>query len=491
MTRTLVAALVCWLALFAAAHAAGDRVALVIGNATYLNAGTLANPLNDATDLAAALEGIGFEVSRASDLDAVGMRSALKAFRDAAQGAEVAVIFYAGHGLEIDGQNYLVPVDAALTTESDVLYDAIPLDLLIEAASGTRALSLVIVDACRNNPFAARLARSSRSLGRGLSPVEPAAGTLVAFAARAGTIANDGAGRNSPFTTALLRHVGEPGLDISLLFRRVRDDVMAATLNQQEPFVYGSLPGREIYLVPPGATAVSPPPAAGTSADQEEFAWSLVKDSVDSGRLTAFITAFPRGTHAEEAIERLKTLSGPATPAVQIVPLAPGEALTVPGSEEVPVGTEIAGEERTALAAEPAEAATQEPGLTSLIQAELNRIGCSVGAPDGIWGRRSQAGLERFAAQTGRAVDSLLRAPPLLALLKEQPAGVCPIVCTVRQTLIEGRCVLKSCPAGQRLSSKGICYTPVATPKEEPVAEEPKKKRDLNELPSPSLCSLC
>lgn len=502
MLRTVLATLLCWVALSAPGFAAGGRVALVIGNATYASATTLANPLNDAADLSAALEAAGFAVTRANDLSAVAMRAQLKAFRDKARSSEIAMIFYAGHGLEIDSQNYLVPVDAALETDSDVLYDAIPLDLLTEAVSGARTLSMVILDACRNNPFAARLKGSTRAIGRGLSPIEPQGGTLVAFAARAGTIANDGSGRNSPFTKALLRYIGEPGLDVSLLFRKVRDEVMADTLNQQEPFVYGSLPGRAIYLVPPvdvASTEASPTPqpSPGVTTEQEEFAWSLVKDTTDVTRLTEFIDAFPRGAHIEEAIARLKTLSGPAEAGVQLDPAPTTEAsLTVPAPETLPQGTQV--RETTTVATTTTALPVvemDERELATLLQTELNRIGCQAGTPDGIWGKQSQTSLARFATQTRREASTLALSPALLNLLKSQPAQTCPVVCSVREDLVDGQCVLKTCPSGQRLNSKGICYVPVAaqpTKKKPPVADEDDEPRVKVEIEVPqSLCSLC
>src|SRR5690606_21687909 len=151
----------------------------------------------------------------------------------------------------IEKQNYLIPVDARLEVDSDILFDTIPLDLVTETVSGAKTLRLVLLDACRNNPFVNTIRSTGRSIGRGLSPVEPMGGTVVAYAAKGGTVALDGTGRNSPFMKGLLAHIEEPGLDVSLLFRKVRDAVLADTNQQQEPFTYGSLPGTELFLVPP------------------------------------------------------------------------------------------------------------------------------------------------------------------------------------------------------------------------------------------------
>ena len=239
---------------------ADKRVALVIGNSAYENVQHLPNPVNDAEDMATALEKIGFTVKTATDLDFNGMRRALRDFGDDAAGADMAAIFFAGHGMEVDKQNYLIPVDARLNTDRDVALEAIPLDYLLRAVEGARGLKLVFLDACRNNPFAAsiRMTSATRSVGRGLSPVDPAGGILVSYSAKDGSVAQDGDGRNSPYTAALLSHLLEPGTEIRLLFGEVHDAVLAATGNRQEPFTYGALGGKSIYLVSP--TNSSPEP---------------------------------------------------------------------------------------------------------------------------------------------------------------------------------------------------------------------------------------
>lgn len=229
---------------------AAERVALVIGNSDYDHVSRLPNPRNDSADIAHSLRRLGFEVAELGDLGFTAMRRALGEFRKQALNAEMAVVFYAGHGMEVSNRNYLIPTDAELATDGAISYEAIPLDLVTEAVSGASTLKLVMLDACRNNPFAAGMELTSpdRAIGRGLARVEPVAGTLVAFAAKEGTVASDGDGRNSPFTAALLKHLEEPGLEIQFLFRRVRDSVMLETRNRQQPFTYGSLPGREIFL---------------------------------------------------------------------------------------------------------------------------------------------------------------------------------------------------------------------------------------------------
>ena len=245
---------------------AQGRVALVIGNSTYSNKPVLVNPQNDANDVAAALERLSFAVTRVENGDFNTMRRAILSFGQRTRGAEIAVVFYAGHGMEIGGENWLIPTDAELKTDIGVDQEAIGLKSLMLSVSSAAKLGLVILDACRDNPFAVKMQRSmrTRSVDRGLVRIEPTGSVLVAYAAKDGTVANDGVGRNSPFTTALLRHIETPGLEVSFLFRNVRDDVLSATGREQEPFVYGSLSRDPIYfkLGAPGAAAVAPP--AGT-----------------------------------------------------------------------------------------------------------------------------------------------------------------------------------------------------------------------------------
>jgi len=228
-----------------------NRVALVIGNAAYQNVSPLLNAGRDAEALAAEFDALGFrKVTLLRDLTREQMFAALRAFAKDAETSDWAVIYFAGHGLEMGGINWLAPVDAQFKTDRDVRLEAVSIDELSAAIEGVRGLRLIVLDACRNNPFAPqmRLTNSTRSLGTGLARVEPEGGTMIAYAAKAGQVAHDGDDDNSPFMKALLNRLKQPGLEISMLFRFVRDDVLAATARQQEPFVYGSLPGEPFYF---------------------------------------------------------------------------------------------------------------------------------------------------------------------------------------------------------------------------------------------------
>jgi uncharacterized caspase-like protein len=324
---------------------AQGRVALVIGNAAYRSAPGLANPANDATEMSAALERLGFSVKLLADATFDDMRRALLEFNRRARGADMAVVFYAGHGMEIGGENWLIPVDARLDSDIDADSEAIGLKTVMLSVSSAKELGLVILDACRNNPFAAKMQRTARvrAVERGLTRVEPGDNVLVAYAARDGTTATDGDGRNSPFTTALLRYLEQPGLEITFMLRNVRDDVMAATNREQQPFVYGSLSRNSVYLKPPlpdltrttapaaSAVPAAPPPPVSNEAER---AWAAAKDTRDAVVLRAFIKRFPDTFYADLARSRLANLEKapepPAAPVRRNARQEPASAPTTP-----------------------------------------------------------------------------------------------------------------------------------------------------------------
>jgi uncharacterized caspase-like protein len=235
----------------AEARPSGPRVALVIGNGGYKNAPMLDNPPRDAAAVAAALRKAGFQkVIVESDLRKEKLEATLREFAGVAERADWALIYYAGHGIEMSGVNYLIPIDAKLETDRDVSFETVPLNHVLSAVEGAKKLRLVLLDACRDNPFANQMRRTtaSRSIGRGLAPLEPQTGSLVVYAAKDGEIALDGNGNgNSPFVTALVKELAVPGVEIRKLFDLVRDDVLEATNNQQQPFTYGSVPGRQDF----------------------------------------------------------------------------------------------------------------------------------------------------------------------------------------------------------------------------------------------------
>ena len=283
---------------------ADKRVALVIGNAGYENVSRLANPANDADAITDTLKKAGFDVVESRrDLKINETRRVLRDFSDKARDADVAVIYYAGHGIEVDGTNYLVPVDAALERDADVFDEAIALDRILITIEPARKLRLVILDACRDNPFARKMKRTlaTRAIGRGFAKVEPnSPNTLIAFAAKAGSTASDGDAKNSPFTAALVKHIATPGLDLRKAFGFVRDEVLKQTSNKQEPFVYGSLGGNDVSLVPAPAVITTPAPAAAVNNEiRRDYELASQVGSIDA--FDTFIATYPSGFYTELA----------------------------------------------------------------------------------------------------------------------------------------------------------------------------------------------
>ena len=363
----------------AAATAAG-RVALVVGNSAYAHIGALPNPGNDAADVGAALRRLGFEVTVARDADRAALNDALRAFTRRSAGADVALVFYAGHGMEMDGVNYLLPVDARLERDTDVRFETVSLDDVLAVTEGA-ALRLVILDACRNNPLSRSMqrTRASRRVSRGsfgdLNEDLLGDETLVAYAAAAGTTADDGEGRNSPFTSALLAHLEQP-LEILTLFRRVRAGVLAATDGRQRPHEYQSLvgehylgdaalgldrdarravqrglaaagfdPGPPDGVFGPGtraairawqagqgaaATGYLDGPAAATLGapivlPAETVFWESIRESANAAEFEEYLARWPSGIYATLATNRLMALRESPPPDVRPRDREPGE----------------------------------------------------------------------------------------------------------------------------------------------------------------------
>jgi uncharacterized caspase-like protein len=275
---------------------AAKRVALVIGVSKYQQVAKLPNPPRDADAMSALFKKAGFDVvTDVRDPGISELRRALREFSDLAGSADVAVVYYAGHGMEVDGTNYLVPADARLLSDFDIEDETVSLERILKALEPAKRLRLVILDACRENPFTTRRSATTRSIGRGLARVEPAmSDTVIAFAAKAGAVASDGNGSNSPFATALIKYIAEPGLDLRLAFGRVRDDVLKMTGNRQEPYVYASLGGDTMALVPQAAKPVDPD--ADARVDYELAAQIGTKEAWES-----FLSAHGSGFYANLA----------------------------------------------------------------------------------------------------------------------------------------------------------------------------------------------
>jgi hypothetical protein len=285
------------------------RVALVVGNSNYSAVPQLPNPSRDANAVAKLFKDAGFEtIETYVDVGNLDFKRAIRKFEDTAVDADVAVLYYAGHGIEIGGTNYLIPIDAMLASDRDAPDEAIPLDRLVLSADGAKKLRVIILDACRDNPFAGTMRRESRAALRavssGLSKVEPSStDTLIAYAAKAGSTAEDGDREHSPFTAALLKHLTVPGLDLRLAFGRVKDEVMKTTKGRQEPFVYGSLGGGNYALVAPPAEVKG---AATASAADVKADYELVEKIGSRKAWEVFLSTHKTGFYADLAREQLK-----------------------------------------------------------------------------------------------------------------------------------------------------------------------------------------
>jgi hypothetical protein len=345
-----VAAGLCLLAVTLSSAQAEPRVALVIGNSNYgSEIGKLPNPANDAALVASALQQTGFTVIKVIDADQKKMKRAIAEFGDklASAGSKATgLFFYAGHGVQVQGKNYLIPVGAEITKEADVNIEAVTADDVMEQMDfAANQVNIIILDACRNNP----MQRSFRSAIRGLAPMQSDSvrGTFIAYSTSPGQTAADGSGKNSPYSAALASAIVKPGVGIEEAFRDVRAQVMAATQDKQIPWDSSSLTAP--FFFKPGqfatttATAAPKPAAAPTSSNLEieKTMWDGIKDSKEPGDFEAYLSQYPNGIFAGVAKSRLTSLGAgapreqPAAPAVQEPAAAP--AATEVSTEPVPV----------------------------------------------------------------------------------------------------------------------------------------------------------
>jgi uncharacterized caspase-like protein len=428
---TSLLAAICWIVVAFAAPAEARRVALVIGNGDY-RVSPLQNPVNDAVAVAQTLEHkLAFDkVILRTNLSAEGFRAALLEFARDSSGADLGVVYFAGHGTEIGGRNFLIPVDARLARAGDLDLEAIALETVLGQLSGVTRLKLVILDACRNNVFP--LSGAKRSVGRGLARVEPEGNTLVAYAAKDGTTADDGAGRqHSPFTEALLKYVARPGLEIRQLFGYVRDEVAAATAHQQQPYLYGSLGGPGFFLQPPVAAPQSPPSIESPASQppvlqlsEVERAWANAQHSSSIAVLEAFRRQYgpSNALYDQLAAVRIEELNKrkPVAALPEAAPMAP----------QTPAKSQSA-------------SGPPATNLASLLQSELQRVGCDPGTVDDAWGDKSEAALEKFARYAKLNIRTDVPTPAALEALKGREGRICPLVCGPGTAEDNGVCVAK------------------------------------------------
>jgi hypothetical protein len=426
------------LALAPAAMAQDKRVALVIGNSEYKETPRLENPRNDAADIAAQLKKLNFTVLEGRDLDKAAMDRLIRDFAEALSGAQVGLFFYAGHGLQVGGQNYLVPVDAKLSTASAIDFEMVRLDLVHRTMEREASTNILMMDACRDNPLSRNLARAlgtrSAGIGKGLAVVESGEGTLISFSTQPGNVALDGAGRNSPYAAAILKHIATPGEDLPTILINVRNDVMQETGRRQVPWEHSALTAK-FYFTAPQATM----PGSLTPQQIEHEFWASVKDSTTPSVLGTYLERYPKGEFSLIARALVEYYERQ-----QRKDLAP----KVESSKE----------------------------LAEALQRELQRVGCYRAEIDGVWGSTSRLALADF---NRHAMTSLLTDAPAeatLSALRNVFARICPEAAPTptppRRRTTSGEatgkncrretrqeCIYRVCPAGFGcgLRGSGIC----------------------------------
>ncbi|MEM1050193.1 MAG: caspase family protein [Pseudomonadota bacterium] len=436
------------------------RVALVIGNGAYQNAQPLPNPTNDARAMEAKLRGLGFEVVSGFDQEYDTMRRTIASFARVARGADVALVFYAGHGLQVQGQNFLVPVDAQFKDETALDFETISMDFVIRQMSYDTKVRLVLLDACRDNPLARTLARGmnptrSASVGVGLAEIKMedagGEGSVIAFATSPGDVAMDGTGPNSPFTEALLRHIDAPNTTIQSVMTRVTGDVYRSTKQRQRPWVNASLIGevflnrvdesaqeqtntpvasldpthRQVFAHPLQTTKAADAEANTLAWDREKTLFDVAKTSGNVEDYETYLAVFPNGFFAEVARNYIRRQTGNA----------PTASLTARTDARAPVPSKIilptqhgqgASEIVTSLAQARQSGPASETTESLLgwnradrreVQVRVGLAGHDLGRPDGVFGRRTRAAVSDWQAANGLPVTGFFN-PAQNAFLK-------------------------------------------------------------------------
>jgi hypothetical protein len=484
----------CTICLLSVPAIAEKRVALVIGNSAYENVVRLDNPANDAAAMTTTLKEAGFDVvDSRRNLKIADMRRAFRDFADKSRDADVAVVYYAGHGIEVDGNNYLIPIDAALERDLDIYDEAFSLDRILISIEPAKQLRLVMLDACRDNPFAKTMKRTTgaRAIGRGLAKVEPTSpNTLIAFASKAGSTASDGDSKNSPFTSALVRHIATPGLDLRKAFGYVRDDVLKNTSNKQEPYVYGSLGGDDVPLVPAKSVASQPMPNDQDATMRRDYEFA---DRVGTKPVwDAFIERYPSGFYtalAKAQRDKLVTEKA-ATGKLAADKLAAEKTAAqnaAAGSKppEQPPSQQVASLPAE-IPAPDTKKSSQE--IARSIQVELKRVGCFTGSVDGEWNAASRRSLELFNRRAGTKLEEKLASLDVLDVIKAKSSRVCPLICDHGSKVDGESCVQITCGAGFFINDNNECEKkrekPLATREEVPFKREKPKQEQKQAEPS-------
>ncbi len=457
------------IALTAADVRAEKRVALVIGNSDYQNASQLTNPVRDAKAISELFRTSGFDVVETRlDLGNLEFKRVARDFNAVARDADIAVVYFAGHGIEVNGTNYLLPIDAKLASDFDVEDEALSLDRVMRAVEPARRLRLVILDACRDNPFVRTMQRSvtMRNVSGGLAKVEPVSpDTLVAFATRPGATADDGSGDNSPFATALVENLAVPGRDIRIALGHVRDDVVRSTGNRQEPFVAGSLGGAVVALVPEAPAAAQPsrqisvlPNPQVTPAADPQRDYELAERVGTKAAWQSFLTVHPSGFYASLARQHLDKIAARETPAPQPAQQAPAQVAALPETNVAVPGPNV---DMRAVARE--------------LQTELKRVGCDPGTVDGNWSAKSQIALGQFNKRAGMDLDTRGATVSALEAVRVQRGRICGPSCASGERAEGDRCI--ALPAAPKANPKSPVRQQAVRPQDRQRKGEPSARR--------------
>lgn len=483
LTRLMMVIGICAAALAPVSASAERRVALVVGNSAYSHATTLRNPGNDATDIAAELKKLGFEVLLGVDLDQQNFARTIEQFARSLDEADVGLFFYAGHGLQMNDKNYLVSTNAKLENEFMLSSETIELDSIVRLMESKAPINIVFLDACRNNPLTENLRRSltslkrSAQLGRGLARMEASGrDTLVAFAAAPGQEAADGADRNSPFTASLLRHIPKPGVEVSVMLKDVAADVRRETRNSQRPqqvsdmtkaFYFAKaeqVAATKVDVVAAPEPVVKPPVPAAEPVDDRALDvafWSAAQSANDCDSVRAYLQRFPNGVFVELGklserrlcgAQRKVTISEatdrpelavtvdqsnvpplvPAAPTLSSAASVPAVPADAPVETKVPAGvTTMAAlpEPVTSAPAAPRIAGPSSADLARTVQLELYRLGCGTSEADGKWSIVTREALRRFNKTAHAKLDLEAPSEDTIAALQKQNGRVCPLQC--------------------------------------------------------------
>ncbi len=414
------------------------RVALVIGNGSYAHTTVLPNARNDGRAMAETLRGLGFDVLEGIDADRAGTEELIRQFGRRLRGADVGLFFYAGHGLQVGGSNYLVPVDVALEDETDVAFEAVRLDVVLAQLEREPRTSLIFLDACRDNPLNASRIGLTRAAAasRGLARVDGSIGTLIAFATEPDAVALDGDGPHSPFTAALLDHIGTPGLEVRQMLTRVRQQVIDATNGEQVPWDHSSLTGAFFFkppepeplaTLPDPATSFVTAPATATPSDPgaaELIVWETMQDIAEPEQQVAalklYLETFPQGRFARLAEIQIAALTAPEPePVLDGQQPAAVDVAAVPKLPAPAPETTTPDAPRQSLPPGPADV-EQSLGLAlndrRTAQSALTLLGYDTGGIDGIFGSKTRGALRAYQEDNGDPVTGYLTAETLLAL---------------------------------------------------------------------------